>query len=128
MPEYVLNRNHTLSTKLGHRAVFIKGKPTFVPPIIEREAIALGAERADGSDKPDVNLQLPEGVGERSHDEIKGALIAAFDLITERNDPKDFTAQGVPTVKAVERITEIDVDRGTVAETWAEYRLAKSGE
>lgn len=124
MPDYVLNRDFNLGSTLGHRIVFKKGQPTFVPPIIEREAVAIGAVRADGNDVQ-IAMQIPEGAGQLSDAEMREQMVAAFDLIMERNDPKDFTAAGVPTVKAVERITEFAVDRQTVSEAWAEYKLSK---
>lgn len=124
MPLYVLNRNYSHSSVNGGVS-FVKGEPTWVVPLLEKEVIAIGAVRAEG-DTPSVLedaksvAQAPSGV-ERT-DEI----CAAFDLIIERNDSKEFTGQGVPTVKAIEKIVGFDVDRGEVVDAWAAHKIAKA--
>lgn len=124
MPEYVLQRNHTHRSTLGVIS-FTKGEPAWVPPIMEKEIIAIGGERVDG-DKPDV--LDPEKVEEvpLSFQDRRTAIFAAFELISERNESKDFTGAGVPTVKSVEKITEFDVDRNELVEFWGEYRAEKA--
>ena len=42
----------------------------------------------------------------------------------ERNDSKDFTGQGVPTIKSVEKIVSFDVDRSEVVEAWGLYKIS----
>jgi hypothetical protein len=127
MPQYVLNRNYLHRSLLGHTIRFDKGQPVHVPPECEREVAAFGAERVDG---PAIDLIDPEKppVRELSLDERKEEIFAAFDLIAEKNDSKEFTAQGVPTVKAVERITGFDVDKSEVLEGWSEWKIAKAAE
>jgi len=124
MAEYVLNRNHTLRTTNGV-ITFVKGEPTRVPVAMERDAAAIGCIRADGADI-DTSEPVPalkpvvQGV-ERQDD-----LYAAFEMLIERNDSKDFTGQGVPSVKAIEKIVGFDVDRTEVLEAWGEYKIAKA--
>lgn len=117
MPEYVLNRTHLFQSTLGHTLSFVKGKPAYVPPILEREVAAIGGERVDGKRVELLDDPTPEqsnlGAEERA------ALITeAFKVLIEKNDSKDFTAAGVPTVKAVERELGIDVDRVEVVDAW----------
>lgn len=121
MPEFILNRTHTLRTTNGVLS-FIKGEPTHVPPLMEKDVVAIGGIRADGTDVDMQEAQTPvkpivTGV-EREDD-----LFAAFGLIMEKNDAKDFTGQGVPTVKAVEKIVSFDVDRMEVVEAWGVYKV-----
>lgn len=117
MPKYTLHRDFTHRSTLGVIS-FEEGVPTHVPPHMEKEVIAIGAVRAEG-DTPKVlepETKLPEiPVGDDRESEIK----AAFDLLIERNDSNDFTGQGVPTVKAVEKIVGFDVDRKELVELWA---------
>ena len=124
MPDYVLNRNYTHRSLLGHSVEFKKGEPVGVPPILEKEVVAIGAQRVDG-ENPAVVEEIKKAEEVLSDDQRKEELYAAFDLIVERNDSGDFTAQGIPTVKAVEKIVSFNVDKKEVVDTYGEYRVAK---
>ena len=124
MPEYVLNRDFVLRTTMAHTIAFKKGEPTWVPPIIEKEAIAIGAERADNG-KTDILVPEANGKSQMTFEELREALFAAFDLLVEKNDSDDFTAQGVPKVAVVEKMIETDIDRKDLVEAWTEYRAGK---
>lgn len=120
MAEFVLNRSHTLRTTNGV-ITFVKGQPTSVPRDMERDAVSIGAVPVDGEfDTSDpVTPEKPVLHGIEREEE----LYAAFALIAEKNDSKEFTAQGVPTIKAVEKIVSFDVDRSEVVEAWGEYKI-----
>lgn len=124
MPYYVLNRNFNFHSTLGG-ASFVKGEPTWVIPEIEKQVIAIGAVRADG-DTPDVLEDAPKLPQAPVGADRENELFAAFDLLAERNESRDFTAQGVPTVKSVEKITGFDVDKLEVVDAWAAYKVAKA--
>lgn len=124
MPNYILNRTHTHRSTLGVVS-FIKGEPAWVIPAMEREVVAIGAIREDGQEVELLDAEtplkhVPQGL-ERTDE-----LYAAFELIIQRNDAKDFTGSGTPTVKAVEKIVDFDVERTEVAEAWAEYQVVKA--
>lgn len=124
MSEFVLNRTFTVRTTNGVIS-FIKGEPTLVPSSMVRDVIAIGGVRADGSDvdmSEAAVVTKPVVVGVERQDE----LFAAFGLLVEKNDSKDFTGQGVPSVKAIEKIVGFDVDRTEVLEAWGEYKIAKA--
>lgn len=125
MPNYVLNRTHT------HRSIngvvsFEKDKPSWVVPMLEREVIAIGAVRADGDGDVDLLDPVKEPQVPLTPDQRKDELHAAFSLLIERNDSKDFTGAGSPTVKAVEKIIGFDTDRSEIEELWAEYKALKA--
>ena len=124
MPEYVLNRDFVLRTTMAHTIAFKKGEPTWVPPIIEKEAIAIGAERADNG-KTDILVPEANSKSQMTFEELREALFAAFDLLVEKNESDDFTAQGVPKVAVVEKMIETDIDRKDLVEAWTEYRAGK---
>ena len=124
MAEYVLNRNFVLRSMTGHSVNFVKNVPTFVPALIEREARGIGAERVDGNNPDMLDPESPE-VAPLSHDERAEQIRTAFALLTERNDSKDFTGAGVPSVKAVEKLVDFDVDRNEVAALWQAYRAGE---
>ena len=124
MAEYVLNRNFVLRSMTGHSVNFVKNVPTFVPALIEREARGIGAERVDGVNPDMLDPESPE-VAPLSHDERAEQIRTAFALLTERNDSKDFTGAGVPSVKAVEKLVDFDVDRNEVVALWQAYRAGE---
>ena len=124
MAEYVLNRNFVLRSMTGHSVNFVKNVPTFVPALIEREARGIGAERVDGANPDMLDPESPE-VAPLSHDERAEQIRTAFALLTERNDSKDFTGAGVPSVKAVETLVDFDVDRNEVVTLWQAYRAGE---
>jgi hypothetical protein len=124
MAEYVLNRNFVLRSMTGHSVNFVKNVPTFVPALIEREARGIGAERVDGAN-PDMLDPETHEVAPLSHDERAEQIRTAFALLTERNDSKDFTGAGVPSVKAIEKLVDFDVDRNEVVALWQAYRAGE---
>lgn len=124
MAEYVLNRNFVLRSMTGHSVNFVKNVPTFVPALIEREARGIGAERVDGANPDMLDPETPE-VPPLSHDERAEQIRTAFALLAERNDSKDFTGAGVPSVKAVEKLVDFDVDRNEVVALWQAYRAGE---
>ena len=124
MAEYVLNRNFVLRSMTGHSVNFVKNVPTFIPALIEREARGIGAERVDGANPDMLDPESPE-VAPLSHDERAEQIRTAFALLTERNDSKDFTGAGVPSVKAVEKLVDFDVDRNEVVALWQAYRAGE---
>ena len=124
MAEYVRNRNFVLRSMTGHSVNFVKNVPTFVPALIEREARGIGAERVDGANPDMLDPESPE-VAPLSHDERAEQIRTAFALLTERNDSKDFTGAGVPSVKAVEKLVDFDVDRNEVVALWQAYRAGE---
>lgn len=124
MAEYVLNRNFVLRSMTGHSVNFVKNVPTFVPSLIEREARGIGAERVDGANPDMLDPETPE-VAPLSHDERAEQIRTAFALLTERNDSKDFTGAGVPSVKAIEKLVDFDVDRNEVVALWQAYRAGE---
>ena len=125
MPLYVLNRSMVVSTTKGVIS-FTKGQPTYVPPHMERDVAAIGGERVDG-DAPSLTPKEVTAPSTPYGEEREVQIHVAFDLITERNDPNDFTGSGCPTVKAVEKITGFDVDRSEVSQLWQAYKVNKAG-
>lgn len=122
MPKYVLNRNYTHRSILGHTIGFVKGEPTWVPPgPIELEVAAIGAERVDG-EQPNL---VPEGAKQKvelTGEELEQLMREAFKELIEKNDSADFTAAGVPTVKAMEKIVGENLTAREIAELWAKVK------
>ena len=127
MPEFVLNRNYTHRSLLGHIINFKKGEPTFVPPLLVREVTGIGAEQVDGTKvdllDEEVHEAVPLDLMER-----KEALIAAFELLEQRNARGDFTGQNRPANKALREICGFEVANAERDEVWQEYIETKADE
>lgn len=124
MPNYTLNRNHIHRSLFGVVS-FEKGKPSWVVPMLEKEIIAIGGERVDGEVVDPLDPVKEEYVAPTPAERF-AALEDAFDTLIARNEPKEFTGAGVPTVKAVEKIVGFDVDRTEIEHAYADYRAAKA--
>ena len=125
MPNYILNRDFTLSNTKG-TITFEKGVPTNVPPYMVMDVVQIGADAVEGDTPSLVPVDkvipvAPDG------DERKAQILVALDMLVERNEAKDFTASGAPSVKAVEGILGFDVDRSEVVKAWTEFNAAKAG-
>lgn len=122
MPMFVLNRDYVLRTTKGHSIAFKKGQPVYVPSIIERDAVMIGAECVDG----DVKMLDDEAVViEMSPEERREKLLSAFRALETRNAREDFTGTGQPAVKAVEKLSGVDTDRTEISALWDEYKAAE---
>lgn len=122
MPFYVLNRNYTHRSLLGHSVGFTKGQPTWVPPgPIEIEVVKIGAEMVDGENPSVLDDDTPVKE-ELSAEELELLVREAFKQVVKANNSKDFTGAGVPTVKAIEKITGEDVERSFIEEIWAKVK------
>lgn len=110
MPLYVLNRNHTLSTLKGHRVVFKKDQPVYVPPPVEADAIAIGATPADGSDPVMPGEVEVKPGADLSPVEREFKIIEAIRKVVHRNEREDFNGANKPKESAISAMTGFKVD------------------
>lgn len=124
MPDFVLHRDYTLCSMKGHAIDFMKGQPTWVPPECVKEAVAIGATPVDGPVEvltPEtVEAVAPEG------DERQQLVFAAFEDMELTNEREDWTASGMPTTSALERVLGFEVDSKERNALWLEYRANKA--
>lgn len=122
MPLYKLNRTTTLRTTAGCSFEIVKNEPFNAPLIVEQEIIALGGERVDGTPKS-FHDDTPDVVPQISGEERQAKILRAINDIVKRNDAKEFTAQGTPSLRAVARITRLqELDRSEIDDVWRELR------
>lgn len=125
MPNFVLGRTHTLSSKQGHIINFVKGQPTWVPPECVPEVVAIGGECVEGPIDvlpPEVQEAIP-----LTHDEREQLVFEAFKDLISTNNPDNFTAAGVPKQKVVAKVSGVDdIDSKEVVTLWQKYREAQA--
>ena len=127
MAEFVLNRNYIIRSLSGHTVQFVKGIPTVVPTPCIAEALAIGAERIDAPQDEGVEGDngAPQITADPSGDERKQIVFKCFDNLVVQNRREDFTAQGVPHVKAIKAAVNFAVENKERDTLWAEYQIAK---
>ena len=119
MPIFKLNRNYVLRSKLGHSIAFIKGEPTHVPNELANECVHIGAEQLDG----ETIVTSDETIAPRKDfDELFGLMIESFKEIVMKNDPDDFTGQGIPKVAVIERMIGENLSKHQVVDAWQKFR------
>lgn len=125
MPDYVLNRTYTHRSTLGHIVNFVKGQPVWVPPALEREVTAMGAEPVDGPKldvlEPDANALPLAPTG----DVRKAQILAVYAQLEARNQRGDFTGQGRPNLSVMKELLGFEVITRERDEVWEEYLKAK---
>lgn len=121
--KFVLNRNYTHSSTLGHTIEFKRGEPTHVPDALHSEVLRLGAEPVDG----DVDaLELEAAVksrGPQGSDRL-ALITAAIEDIVKANQREDFTSGGEPTTAAITTKVGFTVGAEERNDAWAQYRKA----
>jgi len=127
LPKLVLNRDYVMSTNKGHVIEFKKGKAINVPAMVFKDAIAIGAQPADGSD-PDVidndKKAAPPADPVERNPIIKKAILELVDA----NEREDFTAAGTPTVDAVSKAVGFKVSSKEIAGVWQEINDDKAAQ
>lgn len=128
MPFFVLHRNHTHSSRMGHVITFKKGEATYVPPECSREIVQIGGIPADGEDAIDLLDPVKVDPPILSEEERREQLFLAFGLLNERKRRNDFTGQGLPSMTAVGTIVDFEVGKKEVEACWREYCEQKGAE
>jgi len=121
----IMLRDFFLQTKAGITVRFVKNKPKAVHPYAIEDAIAVGAAFVDGSgyDPEDAEPRKPEEKFgfERTQDVFEACM-----RLADRSTPDDFTANGIPKVKAVAEEVGYEVDRVEVDKVWRQVLTSRS--
>lgn len=96
MTHFVLNRNLSLASTSGHAIEFVKDIPTFVPPPMHKEVLALGAEPTEDL-PPDLLANVSKAPEDQ--DERDRQIREAIEALTLKNNRDDFNAGGKPNLK-----------------------------
>lgn len=130
---FVSNRDIVVTSLQGYSIRFDKGVPTHVPKVMHAEVMEKGIlpcddggatlsidKVEDPKPKPKV-LLAPEDPAERAE-----AIRVVIEALAERNSPKDFSAGGVPTSKAVTAALGWSADAQEIRPVWDAFKQAKA--
>jgi hypothetical protein len=112
---FVLQQDRVVATLKGHSIAFTKGKPVYVPKVVQPDVIAVGAVPADGSD---FVLEEDKTKAPVLPEDREPAIRAAIAMLKERNERGDFTAAGQPDAKAVAELTGFKVQAKEISVIW----------
>lgn len=121
--KFLMNRNHTVTSTMGHSIAFKKGVATHVPREMEREVLAAGAYTAEGEGEVDMDDTKKGPVALEGDERIEMLKMILADMKV-RNDREDFTATGTPKVKAVAEAAGFDVTAPEIGALWTEMNQA----
>lgn len=117
----VLGRSYVLATTKGHAIRFIKGSPVYVPPNCVPDAVAIGAQAADGAEVDVIPQEVKTYEGPADPTVREKELLAAVQKIVDMNARKDFTAAGLPSTDAMTRVAGFDVGAAERNAAWQVY-------
>lgn len=121
---YIAPRNMTVVSTSGRSVGFVKGEPTYCPPQMHAELIAVGVV-------PTEEMPEDSGSGEAAEpvlpQERLKALFAAFEKIVLRNNRDDFTAANLPTNPALAKaLGWASVNAKERDAAWQKWNLEKA--
>lgn len=105
---FVMKRAFNVSG-FGYGVEFKKDVPTFVPPLLHTEAMRCGAVALDADSVEHVKaapIRQAEAQGETRIE----AISRAMDTLVKKNERMSFGADGLPTLRAIHRMTGIDLE------------------
>lgn len=103
---------------------FEKGEPTYAPPQMHAELIAVGIVPAEEMPEPE-ETDTPQAPSVPAEREV--AVFAAFEKIALRNERTDFTANGNPHAAVVAKVLGWSLGGKELNAAWQKFSLAKSG-
>jgi hypothetical protein len=122
MPVFILNRDFVVRSRFGRSIEFKKDVETYVPNALVREVVAAGAVPAEGEEGL---VQAPVGSGPQTEAELQDKIRAAFEELVAKGNEKDFTATGIPAVRAVESIVGVNLSSAQVKDAWGQFKAEK---
>jgi hypothetical protein len=120
--EFVLNRNKTHASTLGHTIEFTKGEAVYVPQELWAEVQAIGAQPKE---------DLPEEVRAATKEPVdpaarKALIMAAFAQLVLGAKRESFSGTGAPHAKALASQMGFVIDNKERDVLWQEFKLAKA--
>jgi hypothetical protein len=109
---------------------FVKGVPTFVHPKMHKDVMEKGVLPVDENNQPvdptshTAGLEAEPKIRLAPEDGYDRGLkiLEVIKAIVARNNPKDFTAAGMPSARAISTALGWTVDHKEVKGVWEEHR------
>lgn len=118
--EYIAPRNMTVTSVSGRSQIFKKGEPTWAPPQMHAELIALGIVPTEEMPEPEVNeVREPQG------QERREALFKLYEKLVLRNKREEFTGVGLPHLSVIAKELGWNVASKERDETWKQFQLER---
>jgi hypothetical protein len=120
---YIAPRKMTVSSKSGRSAEFEKGVPTYAPPQMHAELIALGIVPEEEIPEPedDGTPKAPTIPGER-----EAAVYAVFEKLILRAKRGDFAGTGAPHAAVLAKELGWDLDAKERDVLWQKFQTDKA--
>ena len=119
--KFILNRDKTVASTLGHCVAFKKGEPTHVPPDMYAAAIAAGAVPED--DLAEDVVKRPDHPTEPA--EREAILFDVFAALVLRNSSDDFTAGGSPKESVLNAAAGFKVPAKEREAAWTKFKIGQ---
>lgn len=121
--EYIAPRNMTVASTSGRSVAFEKGVPTYAPPQMHAELIAVGIVPAEEIPEPvsDGSPQAPTVPSER-----EDAVFAVFEKLVLRAKRGDFAGTGAPHAAALSKELGWDIDGKERDVLWQKFQSGKA--
>ena len=121
--EYIAPRNMTVASKSGRSASFVKGIPTYAPPQMHAELIAMGIVPTEEIPEVEVDgVKEPTVLAER-----EAAVFATFEKIILRGKRGDFAGTGSPHAAVLSKELGWSIDGKERDILWQKFQADKAG-
>lgn len=122
--DYIAPRNMTVASICGRSVAFQKGVPTYCPPQMHADLIAVGVVPAEEiPEEETVESTEPQVPAER-----EAALFDTFKKIVLRGKREEFTATGVPHLSVLAMALGWAVHAKERDAAWQKFQLSKAEE
>lgn len=122
--KFVLNRNRTVSSVLGHTIEFKKNEPTYVPKELWAEVQAIGA-----IPESEIIEEARAATSEPGDPAVReAAIMMAFEQLVLGAKRESFSGTGVPHAKALISQMGFAIDNKERDALWQKFKLAAKAE
>jgi hypothetical protein len=120
---YIAPRNMTVASISGRSVAFKKGEPTYAPPQMHAELIAVGIVPAEEIPEPEETGGVKEPVVPAERQE---AVFAVFEKLILRGKRTDFAGTGAPHAAVLSKELGWDIDGKERDVLWQKFQADKA--
>jgi hypothetical protein len=120
---YIAPRNMTVASISGRSVAFKKGEPTYAPPQMHAELIAVGIVPAEEIPEPEDTGGVKEPTVPAERQE---AVFAVFEKLILRGKRTDFAGTGAPHAAVLSKELGWDIDGKERDVLWQKFQADKA--